>query len=171
MQSLGSSKLTEYLGIISFQLHTLTCQAVVSFYTPVSRDEAHAYRKCKCTASMLKCDPSSTGCLILVLKLRPVGFIACSPFLSVAVMDIVWSGQLTTPTTNPLSFPTLSPWLLVLQCLLLADKEFMLSPLFTEKNVPTCVWPDMPFVWVEEECPLLLFWLSCSCYAAQRFLL
>lgn len=29
----------EYLGIISFQLHTLTCQAVVSFYTRGSGDE------------------------------------------------------------------------------------------------------------------------------------
>lgn len=41
-QSLGSGESTEDLGIISFQLHTLTCQAVVSFYTRVSRDEAQA---------------------------------------------------------------------------------------------------------------------------------
>lgn len=41
-ESLGSGESTEYLGIISFQLHTLTCQAVFSFYTPVSRDEAQA---------------------------------------------------------------------------------------------------------------------------------
>lgn len=44
------------------------------------------------------------------------------------------------------SFHILSPWLLVFHCLLLADQEFMLWPLFTGKNVLTCVWDDMPFV-------------------------
>lgn len=45
-------------------------------------------------------------------------------------------------TQRPPLIPTPSPpcpLLLVLQCALLADKEFMLWPLFTGKNVPTCV--------------------------------
>lgn len=41
-QSLESGTPSEYLGIISLQLHTLTRQAVVSLYTPGSRDEAQA---------------------------------------------------------------------------------------------------------------------------------
>lgn len=41
-RSLGSGESTEYLGIISFQLHTLTCQAVVSFYALVPGEQAQA---------------------------------------------------------------------------------------------------------------------------------
>lgn len=56
---------------------------------------------CNYTTSTWKRDPSLTGYLILVLKLCPVSITACSPFMSVVVMDVVWSGQLTAATTSP----------------------------------------------------------------------
>lgn len=121
---------------------------------------------------MLKNDPSSTGYFILGVKtvffhvMDTVQLVLHPAHHScVAVVDAVWSAQPTTPTTNPHSFPTLSPWLLVLQCLLLSDEEFMLWPLFTGKNVPTCVWADMPFVWVKNVCYFCWGCLVCHLHA------
>lgn len=117
----------------------------------------HAFRKCcanvpqPCWNAMLLQQVSSFfGKTVFFNGHCPDTIISSSPFLSVAVVAcrIVWSAQAATTTTNYHSFSSLSSWLLVLQCSLLADKEFMLWPLFTGKNVPTCVWADKPFAWV-----------------------
>lgn len=51
------------------------------------------------------------------------------------------------PTVNPHSFPTRSPWLLVLQCYYLQTWNSCCDHYLLEE-CPTCAWADVPFVWV-----------------------
>jgi len=138
-----------YLGIISFQLHTLTCQGVFSCHTPVSRHEAqagHVYLR-----SAVQTYHNPTGCFIIWPQcvcfhlhcrvcLYSARHVETCGRKSVVLLSLQHPPQLSIP----------SPWLLVHYYLLLADKEFMLWTFFyffyTGKNVATCVWPAMPFL-------------------------
>lgn len=124
--------------------------------------QPHAFRKC--TKAMLKRDTSSMGYLLLGQNCSFIQFVLYPAHYARGLpLWTIWCPCLM-PTTLPKCIPTLLPWLLVPQCMPLVDKEFILRPLFTENNVPTCVRADMPFVCVFH-CSM-----PSSCYAARRIL-
>lgn len=98
--------------------------------------QPHAFRKC--TKAMLKCDTSSMGYLLLGQNCSFIQLVLY-PSLYARGLQLwtIWCPCLM-PTTIPKCFPTLLPWLLVPQCMLLVDKEFILRPLFTENNPHLC---------------------------------